>query len=140
MTRQDDFDERRTGRERMFRVIGLTVVWLITCLVIRYRTQRLRQEIERTNSFEDGKSDLIEELGEVSEENESELESEQAIPMMDFDWDGEYDFELNDAMEPMEMAMNDPDIDILELVMNELLLNGEGSTDDGSSESSEFSD
>ena len=124
----------------MFRVIGLTIVWLITCLVIRYRTQRLRQEIERTNSFEDGKSDWIEELGELSEENDSELESEQAIPMMDFDWDGEYDFELNDAMEPMELAMNDPDIDILELVMNELLLNGEGSTDDGSSESSESSE
>ena len=96
MTRQDDFDERRTGRERMFRVIGLIIMWLITCIVMRYRNQRLRQEIERTNSFEDGKSDLIEELGEVSEENESELEPEQEVPMMEFDWEGEYDFDMND--------------------------------------------
>ena len=140
MTRQDDFDERRTGRERMFRVIGLIIMWLITCIVMRYRNQRLRQEIERTNSFEDGKSDLIEELGEVSEENESELEPEQEVPMMEFDWEGEYDFELNDLMEPMEMAMIDPDIDIIEFVMNELLLNREESTDDGSSDSSDFSD
>ena len=43
-------------------------------------------------------------------------------------------------MEPMELAMIDPDIEAIDFIMNLFPQNREESTNDGNSDSSDFSD
>ena len=137
MTRQDDFEERRMGRELMFRIIGLMMMWLITRMLTVNGEWFSSYENESPESLENWNINCLEVSEEMSEENESEPESDNL--MMEFDWEGEYDFDMNELDEPMEIAINDPDHELIDEIMNLFLQNEEESTNDGISESSEFS-